>query len=445
MSTVLEQDADGLYIEMTKIWKLASTNYDMEGYAACVIKMLQVVQAEGCAEQYENLTFLDNKVKVLVYAALEAIFRHDGQLAIYYLGIFREETIGSLNCLPDYRFWYGRASYEQRDWEKASAWFYQQVGYDAKDELAWFFLGNSCMKQGKFMDAISAYVMAMDCNPYFSEATVNAAVILRQIGERESADGLLKQFDIMVDDMSPEIIEYPEDQQLNLLVQLPERCYDIPIFINSRDRLICLKKLIKWLCTAGYMNIVILDNASTYPPLLEYYQEISNNGIRVLYLQENLGHKAIWEADVLHKMHIRTPYVYTDSDVLPGVDCRPDIVYYLLQLLIRYPWAKKAGPALSIEDITFYDREWVQEQEAVNWLYPVAKDIFAAPIDTTFAVYRPYYRYTLQEAVRVGGRCTFQHLPWYYSYQHLPADERYYLDHAAAMSTIATRYRCKYC
>ena len=96
---------------------------------------------------------------------------------------------------------------------------------------------------------------------------------------------------------------------------------------------------------------------------------------------------------------------------------------------------------LAIEDITFYDKEWIQIQEAPYWQYPVDEDVYAAAIDTTFALYRPYHRYVIQEAVRLGGACTFHHLPWYYDYQAMPEDEQYYLDHAGGSSTAAKRYR----
>ena len=46
-----------------------------------------------------------------------------------------------------------------------------------------------------------------------------------------------------------------------------------PIFINCRDRITCLSVLVDWLEKAGHENIYLLDNDSSYPPLLEYYEQ----------------------------------------------------------------------------------------------------------------------------------------------------------------------------
>jgi hypothetical protein len=44
-----------------------------------------------------------------------------------------------------------------------------------------------------------------------------------------------------------------------------------PIFVNCRDRLESLLALLDFLERAGQEQIYLLDNDSTYPPLLEYY------------------------------------------------------------------------------------------------------------------------------------------------------------------------------
>lgn len=49
---------------------------------------------------------------------------------------------------------------------------------------------------------------------------------------------------------------------------------DIPIIINNYNRLEMLTKLIHGLENKGYHNLYIIDNQSTYPPLLEYYTKI---------------------------------------------------------------------------------------------------------------------------------------------------------------------------
>ena len=53
-----------------------------------------------------------------------------------------------------------------------------------------------------------------------------------------------------------------------------ENCFNVPIIINNRNRYTFLKLMIEQLTSFGYKHIYILDNDSTYPPLLEYYKTI---------------------------------------------------------------------------------------------------------------------------------------------------------------------------
>src|SRR5437868_3993687 len=78
----------------------------------------------------------------------------------------------------------------------------------------------------------------------------------------------------------------------------------IPIIINSRNRLTYMKQLIGAMEKRGYTNIYIIDNASTYPPLLKYYETCPYHIFR---LEQNVGHLALWKTDI-HKRFIRDYY-----------------------------------------------------------------------------------------------------------------------------------------
>ena len=127
---------------------------------------------------------------------------------------------------------------------------------------------------------------------------------------------------------------------------------DFPIFINARDRLGVMKKLIDWLLDAGYRNLIILDNDSTYPPLLTYYSELEKDSrIKIIRLGKNLGHKSLWQSGVLENLKISTPYVYTDPDVVPDKNCPKDFVKRLFEVLQSHHEIRKVAPALVWEDI----------------------------------------------------------------------------------------------
>ena len=54
----------------------------------------------------------------------------------------------------------------------------------------------------------------------------------------------------------------------------PFNSFEIPIVINSRDQLASLRQLVDWVLQAGYRNVNILDNASTFPPLVALYSAV---------------------------------------------------------------------------------------------------------------------------------------------------------------------------
>ena len=88
-------------------------------------------------------------------------------------------------------------------------------------------------------------------------------------------------------------------------------------------------KLISSLESRGYRNIYIIDNNSTYPPLLEYYNELPYNIFR---LKSNLGYLALWKSGIYKKFKNQY-YVYTDSDIIPQKDCPHDFLIYFYLLM----------------------------------------------------------------------------------------------------------------
>ena len=45
-----------------------------------------------------------------------------------------------------------------------------------------------------------------------------------------------------------------------------------PIFITTRDRLSSLLQLIDWFQSVGQRDIYLIDNDSSYPPLLDFFE-----------------------------------------------------------------------------------------------------------------------------------------------------------------------------
>lgn len=208
-----------------------------------------------------------------------------------------------------------------------------------------------------------------------------------------------------------------------------------PIIINNFNRLTFLKMLIERLEICGYTNIYIIDNASTYSPLLKYYDEIPYNVFR---LKDNVGFLSLWKTGIYKKFRNQY-FVYTDSDVLPSEDCPNDFLSYFYSLMKRYPRASKVGFALKIDDLpdTFKNKEKVLEWETQFWKKIVDSDLYLAPIDTTFALYRPNIKggaFFHDFMIRTGGQYQAKHLPWYNDDDNLTEEERYYVLNAKTIT-----------
>ena len=207
---------------------------------------------------------------------------------------------------------------------------------------------------------------------------------------------------------------------------------DLPVFIVNRNRLGAMRALVDWLRAAGTRRIVILDNASDYPPLLDWYRALPP-GVHVQLLTENHGPYVFWQQGV-HRV-IDTPYVLTDSDIVPADFCPADLIGALLACLTRHPDAKKVGPGLRIDNIPdhYGEADTVRKWESQFWERPVAPGVFAAPIDTTFALYPPRTEFSNEPCnLRLGRPYVVEHTPWYVDERALSEEERHYRTHTSA-------------
>ena len=209
--------------------------------------------------------------------------------------------------------------------------------------------------------------------------------------------------------------------------------HQIPIIINNYNRLTTLQQLIDSLKSRGYHNIYILDNKSTYPPLLDWYQSAP---CEVIYLPANLGFKALWKHKPTRKRFCKDFYIYTDSDIVLDGSCPDDLIQKMYHLMVhKYLYAFKIGPSLRIDDLPDH---YARKEEVIKWesrffkRYLVEDNLYRAPIDTTFALYRPHIglsRRSYLESYRMGSPYVVKHLPWYENTASLTDEERYYKDH----------------
>jgi len=207
-----------------------------------------------------------------------------------------------------------------------------------------------------------------------------------------------------------------------------------PVFINCRDRLTSLAELVSWLERADVEEIYLLDNDSTYAPLLEYYEKSPHTVIR---LGKNYGKFAFWAAPGVADRAGHRPFVYTDPDIVPAPECPTDAIERFAYLLDKYPAVNKVGFGLRIDDLPdhYEHKQSVLTWEQAFWEWPVERGAYYAPIDTTFALHRTDGSRG-REAIRTGPPYIARHDSWYLDFDNLTDEERYYQEHV----TDSTEY-----
>ena len=210
----------------------------------------------------------------------------------------------------------------------------------------------------------------------------------------------------------------------------------IPVYICNRNRLDAgFRRLVEWLLSIGMESVNVIDNQSTYPPLLKYYEEMGDK-IHVLRQDVNLGPRGFWQIKAYHK-NIATPYIYTDCDLVPAADCPDDVIAVMLAKLTKVepPEAnggRKVGVSLRIDNLPdhFCKKDLVVKWEQKFWDESRRFDeqSLYADVDTTFAMYHPRQDFTYI-GLRLDKPRSFEHVPWY-SDESKPTDEDvYYRDH----------------
>lgn len=209
----------------------------------------------------------------------------------------------------------------------------------------------------------------------------------------------------------------------------------IPAFIICRDRYTCTIGLVKWLESCGIQDIYLIDNDSTYEPLLEYYENTPHTVIRTGH---NGGHHIPWNGGYVSKYASMQHYIVSDPDVMPIEECPTDMFEYFMSLFDKYPQIEKIGPGLKIDDLPdhYSLKRNVIAHESQFWRAESPEPgVYFAPIDTTLSIHKPHIGHQFHNCIRTDSPYLARHLPWYVDSNNLTKEEKHYRSRASQSVT----------
>jgi len=216
---------------------------------------------------------------------------------------------------------------------------------------------------------------------------------------------------------------------------------NIPLIIPNFNLLSYTKNLINWWHFYYPDNkVIIIDNGSTYRPLLDFYSEIHEEGryknVNLVYNMHNNFRDNL-------KLYLENSgheyYVISDPDIMP----HPSTPYNFLEIyknLIDNHQFHHVGFQLIIDDLPSWanKKDWIifNEGQLRNHSIEIAGyKGHKAPIDTTFALYKasnggwqsPMPGTNWDNCVRMFSA---YHLPWYLDGEHLTPEMSNYFNTA---------------
>jgi len=183
------------------------------------------------------------------------------------------------------------------------------------------------------------------------------------------------------------------------------------IFINNRNYVTWPSKMAEKFANEGH-EVIFIDNASTYEPLLEWYLSCDYQIIRL----PNLGNTAAWTGNIVTSLNEH--YVLTDPDydlsMIPS-----DWPEVLMEGFSLFPHITKIGLSWEEHRVPPENPAWLADQFnlypeglAMTWGNKLRNNFFGYPCDTSFAIYKPLVPFTIS-GIRKGKPYTGVHLPWH--------------------------------
>lgn len=159
-------------------------------------------------------------------------------------------------------------------------------------------------------------------------------------------------------------------------------------------------------------DIIVVDNASNFQPLLYYYEK--DFKYTLLRQKTNKGH-LVYSDEFVRKLTGEV-FIVTDPDLKFNPNLPDNFIEELINISNHFN-AIKVGFALCIDgdnlrtDIPFVEYERNYWQKRLYYQLNPYMEIYYAPVDTTFCLIN--YRHEFMKQLRVAGDFTCIHRPWH--------------------------------
>jgi glycosyltransferase involved in cell wall biosynthesis len=204
----------------------------------------------------------------------------------------------------------------------------------------------------------------------------------------------------------------------------------IPAVIIVYNQLTYLKNMVQQL-EPFVEKIIVVDNKSTYQPLLDYYdKEFKHTLIR---RDVNAGPRSVYTCPIIQEM-VGDVYIVTDPDILFNPKLPSNFIEDFLEISHQFK-AHRVGFALNVTDDDIrtdliYQRTYTvplwEQKFWRRWKKRIYKnhELYLCGVDTTFCLNNRVYRGEKELAIRVAGDCTAIHMPWHRRFMdYVPQDE----------------------
>jgi len=216
---------------------------------------------------------------------------------------------------------------------------------------------------------------------------------------------------------------------------------DIPVIVISYNNGVYVRNMCEQLNNLSIKPIVI-DNNSSDKKTITILKNLGETGKAfIAYSNYNFGH-GVGFIEPIYKL-LPDVFAYTDPDLQLNKELPANFLDTLAMLADRYS-TFKAGFALTLDinkklkETKFHSTHYkpiffeknlsIREFESKYWKLKLNNDefeIYAAPIDTTFAVYRKEnYTGDFHHAIRIASNFSAIHLPWFNDIDILDDNDR---------------------